>query len=464
MPKSKISRLIPVALFAIVFSICIPSHLPAQDSDEAAGSATETKSQVSQPGATLFKIKISAGKYDRKNSFVDVPLYYDGIPFAPIVLVDATGNELPGYLTDPYYYDAYQMALKAGSTPPEKLQTGVRLQFVLPELAAGKSITLTGKRSKYVESKYKWHDDGSTAAELQYDDQPVIKYMYEEVDDGSPERRAETYKVFHHVYSPAGDRLLTKGAGGLFPHHRGIFFGFNRISYGDGKKADVWHCNNGESQISKFVINKTTPVTGRTTAAIAWNGQDGTPFAVENRELTVHKTNGATLIDFRSVLTSLVGEIKLDGDPQHAGVQFRASQEVPDHTKQLTYYLRPDGKAKPGEFRNWSNKKDETEINQAHINLPWHALCMALPENATESDAVKRYTICCLDAATNPKPARFSERDYGRFGSYFETTVDDESPLYVHYRYWIVDGEMTVEQVQSLSDQFAHPVNVELIK
>jgi len=43
-----------------------------------------------------------------------------------------------------------------------------------------------------------------------------------------------------------GDRIVT---GGLnddpkvhSPHHRGIFYGFNRITYGDGKRADTWHC------------------------------------------------------------------------------------------------------------------------------------------------------------------------------------------------------------------------------
>ena len=28
---------------------------------------------------------------------------------------------------------------------------------------------------------------------------------------------------------------------GLYPHHRGLFFGFNKISYGDKQTADIWH-------------------------------------------------------------------------------------------------------------------------------------------------------------------------------------------------------------------------------
>ena len=30
--------------------------------------------------------------------------------------------------------------------------------------------------------------------------------------------------------------------GGKYTHHRGLYFGFNRISYGDGLTCDVWHC------------------------------------------------------------------------------------------------------------------------------------------------------------------------------------------------------------------------------
>ena len=39
-----------------------------------------------------------------------------------------------------------------------------------------------------------------------------------------------------------------------------------------------------------------------------------------------------------------------------------------------------------------------------------------------------------LDSPSNPKPARYSERAYGRFGSYFETDVTEDMPLNVKYR------------------------------
>lgn len=413
---------------------------------------------------SIFKIKIDARETDRSNDIVRTLLWLENNEPRPVSLIDKSNHRLTGQLSSPSYCDALASAEQAKTVGNKKL---VELTFVLPSLSAGKSITLAGKEIKRsAPIKYQWHDDGSTRAELQHDGNPVMAYMYEEVDNGSPERRKATYKVFHHVYSPNGDRLLTKGPGGLFPHHRGIFFGFNRISYGENQQADVWHCNQGESQINRKLVTTTNPVFGQSRSLIDWNGRDGQPFAKESRELTAIKLNNATVIDFRTSLVSLVDKLKLDGDPQHAGVQFRASQLVPDKTKNLTYYNRPDGQAKPGKFRNWSNKKNESDINKSHINLPFLAMTIAIPDPATEGKKTENsvYTIAYLCDDANPKPSRFSERDYGRFGSYFQTTVVPEAPLSIHYRYWIIDGASDNKTLKHLSDQFANPVTIEVLK
>src|SRR5436190_7584765 len=102
-----------------------------------------------------------------------------------------------------------------------------------------------------------------------------MRYMYSKLDEQTKEARSATFKPYHHVYDPSGKRLMTKGPGGLFPHHRGIFFGFNRISYGEGKKADTWHCNNKESeQHVETLLEEVGPVLGRHRVKINWHGQD----------------------------------------------------------------------------------------------------------------------------------------------------------------------------------------------
>ncbi len=326
------------------------------------------------------------------------------------------------------------------------------LNFIVPSISAGQTVVVHATVDAEAISRvaeFLWQYEAGQHARLSYDNRPVLQYMHEALDDSSAERRMETYKIYHHVYDPTGVRLVTKGPGGLFPHHRGLFFGFNRISYGpDGKqKADIWHCRNGESQAhADFISSQSGPVLGRHVLAVDWKGQDGQVFAREQRELTAYNVPGGNLIEFASRLVSTVGQVKLDGDPQHAGFQFRASQHVPDHTKQLTYYLRPDGKDEPGSFRNWNHNVDKGQND--HVNLPWNALSFVIDD--------QRYTCCYLDRPENPKESRFSERDYGRFGSYFEYELTDENSLELNYRIWLQEGEMTVAEVASHSDAFVH--------
>ena len=406
--------------------------------------ATQLKARPAPISASeLFELEVGPSPVDRKNvivrHLVSLPNYLGEV----VTLSDSTGNQYLGQVSAP------SIGLQKEAKEFERMVT-----FVLPELKANTTLKLKATSDGLTANRvFQWHDDEYGTAELQYADQPVMKYMYEPVDDSTPERRGETYKVFHHVYSPDGQQLVTKGPGGLFPHHRGLFYGFNRISYGDKKKADVWHCRNGESQTHQKMVRKISgPVFGSQLAVIYWHGQDGKPFAHELREMTAFRINGGTLIEFDSILESEVGPVKLDGDPQHAGFQFRASQAVPDKTKNLTFYIRPDGKGEPGKFRNWSAKKGESEINKSHVNLPWNALNFTIGDD--------NFTCCYLDHPDNPKESRFSERDYGRFGSYFEYQMDDGKPLKLQYRIWLQEGEMKVDEIETMSQQFIDPVKV----
>ncbi len=327
-----------------------------------------------------------------------------------------------------------------------KDQGAAYLNIVVPNVPAGDhTLVVDVTKVETDRTMFRWQNEPGKHSVLYYGDRPVLDYMYEPVDDSSKERRMETYKVYHQVYDPSGTKIVTKGPGGLFPHHRGLFFGFNRISYGDGQVADTWHCRNGESIAHDATIaTDVGAVLGRHRVSLGWHGQDGNVFARELREMTVYNVKGGNLIEFASRLTSEVGPIRLDGDPQHAGFQFRASQEVPDKTKHLTYYVRPDGKGKPGEYRNWAHDNDKSDSRQ--VNLAWNALSFVLGD--------QRYTCCYLDRPENPKEARFSERDYGRFGSYFEYDLDKGKDLELDYRIWLQDGEMSVEQVEARSNQF----------
>ena len=407
-------------------------------SQESRNNANAPYPRSSEPIATII---VQAGKHERKNCVVTTRLNLkQTAELDAVTLVDSDENRIPGQICR---QDAFS----------DRSEAMPMLTFVIPEIPAEKTRQYNVFQSQLKPSQtFKWHNDGSTQSELQFGDQAVIRYMFESLDDATPQRRQQTYKTYHHVFSPNGKVLLTKGPGGLYPHHRGIFYGFNRISY-EGNSADTWHCRNGACQRqSSDPVNIAGQVFGRDINKISWHGKDGLLFADEIRQLTAYKVDGNTLLEFESRLHSSGADIKLDGDPQHAGVQFRASQRVADETKDQTYYVRPDGIGRPGGFRNWSAKPNEKDANKNHINLPFHAMCFTIGE--------QQYTCCSIDHPDNPKPARFSERNYGRFGSYFSYELSKQKPLKVKYRFWIQDGPMTVDECQKLANDFAQPVTV----
>ena len=184
---------------------------------------------------------------------------------------------------------------------------------------------------------------------------------------------------------------------------------------------------------------------GRRRDAISWHGKDGAAFATEAREVTAYATHGGTLVDWSTVLSTKLAKVRLDGDPQHAGFHFRANMEVSKNGKANTYYLRPDGKGKPGETRNWDAKGKDPKA----VNLPWDACSFVV--------GGKRYTVLRINHPDNPKEARGSERDYGRFGDYFEYDLTPDKPLKLKYRVWAQAGEMTVEQCAALAAAFVTP-------
>ena len=184
-------------------------------------------------------------------------------------------------------------------------------------------------------------------------------------------------------------------------------------------------------------------------------------FAVEQRELTVYGVPFGTLIEFASRLNAVLPPVHLDGDPQHSGMHFRASENVHTAANKQTYFLRPDGKGPLTEHEDKGNAGDETRNWDAKtkdprtINMPWDAMSFVVDG--------KRYTVVYLDNSKNPKESRGSERAYGRIGSYFVADLNDtKKPLDVDYRLWVQPGEMTVEQCAALEANFDDPPTVTL--
>lgn len=330
------------------------------------------------------------------------------------------------------------------------------LHLILPERCAGvvvplKAINPVVVRFAWVEKKGEYEELKLTRSGTYTN---YLRYMNRPYDPSSKEARDKSYKVFHHLYDPTGKRFVTNGgfadsAPGeklLYPHHRGIMYGFNKCSFGDGlkKKADTWHCT-GDAHVAheKTLSREAGPVLGRHRVVLGWFGEKNERFAEEERELTVYYVSGGTLVEFASRLKTTGGKIKVDGDPQHAGFQFRAHNDVAAATSKQTYYLHPDGsKGEMGKERNWPQDK-------AMVDLPWYAVSFVLDN--------QRYSVVYMSHPTNPKETRFSERAYARFGGYFEREITAENPLVVNYRLWLQTGEINADRAAALQAAFASP-------
>ena len=391
-------------------------------------------------------ISVTAGKADLTNVVVRCPLP-NGQDTAGVNVVNlSSGGMAPAQITGPALTD----------DPAVKQY----LVFVLPKLKAGESITATPATVNYVVAppQFAFIEKMGEPTELVYGGvnakRKVLQFFNLPHD---PKDHYFTFKPFHNVYDPLkGEFMLTNTSAktakdGQFPHHRGLFFGFNRISYGDNKTADIWHgTENVYSQFDKSLATESGEVLGRQRVAISWHGKDGQTFASEVREVTAYAATGGTLIDWSTTLSTALEKVRLDGDPQHAGFHFRAHQEVSKNGKANTYYLRPDGQGQIGETRNWDVKGKDPKA----VNLPWNAMSFVV--------AGKRYTVLRINHPDNPKDSRGSERDYGRFGDYFEYDLTPANPLKLKYRVWVQEGEMTVEQCQALAAAFVAPPAVKV--
>lgn len=245
--------------------------------------------------------------------------------------------------------------------------------------------------------------------------QPILRYVYVR-DTSTPEKNFDTAKVFAHVIASNGETTLTKGPGGKFPHHRGIFIGWSKLQH-EGKSHDLWHVKNTAQLHQKFVETKGDDTGATVTSVINWIGNHGKPVIEETRTYRVVREDEAyAVIDFISELKAVNGDVELNGDPEHAGIQFRPSQQVAEN-KSTKYVFHQDG---------LDLKKDR--------DLPWVAETFRVDDEA--------WTVQHMSHPSNPKGARWSAyRDYGRFGPFTVVKISDGASQTFRYRFRITTGE-----------------------
>ena len=279
---------------------------------------------------------------------------------------------------------------------------------------------------------FTFKDDPGNHLDLLHDGKPVARYMYAH-DTSSKERLHETYKPYLHVFDASGEKFITKGAGGDFTHHRGIFIGWNRIQF-NGKRYDRWHMKGGEIVHKEFSKKMAKDGGAMFTSVTEWNDENGKPILEEHRTMGFSSGGdaGRLIIDFHTTLKAVNGDVNLQGDPEHAGVQYRPANEL---DRKKTVHVFPKENANP--------KKD--------LDYPW------VGETYTLRD--QQHSVVHMNHPDNPKGTKYSAyRNYGRFGAFFEKEIPNGESLTLKYRFLIADGEMpSTDMITKVWNQMAKP-------
>lgn len=252
----------------------------------------------------------------------------------------------------------------------------------------------------------------------------LARYLYAH----DPQRPTETNKPFLHVFDPDGQIPITNGPGGEYPHHRGIFIGWRKLTVA-GKSYDFWGMKDGHQLHRKFIMADDG---NGFTSLVDWITNDSTLVLKEQRTFRFlpPEAFAYAVIETVSKIKAVAGETVLDGDPEHAGLQFRPANEI---DRAATTYYYPKENADP----------------RADKDYPWIGETFSL--------GGKLFSVVYLNHPSNPKEAAISAyRDYGRFGMFARDTLPAGGEKTFRVRFLIIAGEMPpAEQIQKAYNRFA---------
>jgi hypothetical protein len=274
-------------------------------------------------------------------------------------------------------------------------------------------------------------DTAGQHLDIYLDGKPVARWVY--VHDAA--KRDETYKPFLAIYDAEGKNFITKGPGGFFTHHRGIFFGWQEIGY-NGKKVNLWEMPDGDQVQQKFLAQKADATQATFTALIHWILKDGTTIIEEERTMTLHAdpaVKGSLLVDFSTKVKAVKGDLALVGNAEHGGVQYRAADDV---DRAGTKYCFPPDAVKPADAAEWRSSSAMSGGRGYTINndLPWTAMAYTLRG--------QNYFVEDMNSPENGKGTLWSAyRDYGRFGADPKVELKDGQSSALKFRFWVGAGQ-----------------------
>ena len=373
--------------------------------------------------AAEIALEVSAGDSDRIETPVCAEIDLPDVPPAEaVVQVKGPDGTVPGQLV------AAADKKKAALWWPLSLKKGRKAAY-----------TATITQGKPAGKGFAFQDTPGDHLDLLFEGRRVTRFLYAFGYDRDRKKRFPTAKPFTHVFDAAGAGIITSPGGQPYPHHRGIFIGWSGTAAG-GKRYDFWGMGSTWQRVGKFTARQAGPVLGRMAAAVLWEAEMDKPVLMEDRTITVYRRGKPELLlELVSTLRTPGPDVALDGDPEHAGCQFRAHPDVGKNQGQ-TRYLLPAGMK---------------EGRRGTLDMPW--ACMSFQLGGS------RFHVAQLNHPGNPKGTVYSaNRRYGRFGAFPKAAVKADEPLTLRYRFFVRQSEqpLTAEEIDRLGADFTKPPQV----
>ena len=237
-------------------------------------------------------------------------------------------------------------------------------------------------------------------------------------------------KPYLHVFGDSGDLLTQWSEGQRYPHHRGIFIGWNRIESDIGNH-DLWHLRQ-EERMSLVKLEKLEGVGDSATlvATIEWRGNhsEDSLLITETRTLKVSRPAGgnkAVQVDANFKLKA-ARALRLGGDLQHAGAHIRVHEGVVPRQRETVYLWSP---------ATLENARDRIRGER----IEWCRLLFPIED--------RWYAVTQFNSPRNPIE-ELSVRPYGRFGFFFSKRLAKDETLSLDYRFIAEPAEAPAQPAQ----------------
>ncbi len=161
---------------------------------------------------------------------------------------------------------------------------------------------------------------------------PVLVFNHGVIEP--PEGKTGTPRTgyIHPLHGPDGD-VLTDDFPADHPHHRGLFYGWPRLTVLD-QRVDYWHLRGLQPEFEEWGMRWIDGPKAAFTASNLWKTDDGLAAVREKINYTVRAADETgRVIDLRAVFTNLTDQpLTIAGSPSAAygGLNIRMDGDRPD--------------------------------------------------------------------------------------------------------------------------------------